>query len=338
MTWLESFSTWGGHYEDGIALDFGDAAAERSAALTGPVLAPLAGYGVLRFSGADATTFLHGQVSCDLKQLPPTACRQGGYSTPKGRMLASPLFWRSGDDWYALLPRSLCEPIRKRLAMYIMRSKVQAEDLSAQWAVLGLSGATASQWVVQRQPSAAQNSNTALAGGHLLHWRDNVWILVLPISAVATVWADWTQQARAVGESVWEWQRIRAGLPMVVPATQEQYVPQMTNLDLLEGISYTKGCYPGQEIVARTHYLGKVKRRMALVHSTVALTVGDSVYSPATEAQACGSVAAAEPSATGGWDALVVAQLDHIGNLHLQGPTGPDLTPLPTPYPLEQPT
>jgi tRNA-modifying protein YgfZ len=142
--------------------------------------------------------------------------------------------------------------------------------------------------------------------------------------------------AEKVDAEHWERQIIRAGVPVIVPATQEQFVPQMVNLDLIGGVSYEKGCYPGQEIVARMHYRGTLKQRMYLasIASGEHPQPGEKLYSPDFGEQACGTVVNAAPSPEGGHDLLAVIQISAAerGNLHWKAPDGPALELLELPY------
>ena len=138
---LESIlKSLGAQISEGVVHDFGDPAAELIAVRDGSYMANLAQFGVLTFTGPDSTEFLQGQLSCDVKALGRTRASPGSYCTPKGRMLASFIMWRSGADYFLQLPHLLCEPIRKRLSMYVLRSKVQAVDVSDDWKLFGVTG------------------------------------------------------------------------------------------------------------------------------------------------------------------------------------------------------
>ena len=139
----------------------------------------------------------------------------------------------------------------------------------------------------------------------------------------------------------WDWLDIRAGIPVVGPATQEAFVPQMANLDLIGGVSFTKGCYPGQEIVARMHYRGTLKQRMYLanVGGTQLPQPGDKLFSPEFGEQACGTIVNGAPSPEGGQDVLAVIQIASAekGAVHWKSPNGPALKFMQLPYPLSVP-
>jgi len=150
------------------------------------------------------------------------------------------------------------------------------------------------------------------------------------------VWQALTQHATPVGAPVWDWLRLNAGVPMLVAATQELFVPQMVNLEAIGGVNFQKGCYPGQEIVARSQYLGKMKRRMFLAHLDESAAPGDSLYSADLPGQATGTVVNAAPAPGGGFDLLAVAQIESANTqtLHLKAESGAPLTLKPLPYAL----
>jgi len=150
------------------------------------------------------------------------------------------------------------------------------------------------------------------------------------------VWQALCKKATPVGAPVWDWLRLSAGIPMIVTATQEQFVPQMVNLEVIGGVSFQKGCYPGQEIVARSQYLGKLKRRMFLAHTDSDARPGDNLYSPDMEGQATGMVVNAAPSPEGGYDLLAVVQVEsaRTQELRLGGLGGASLALKPLPYSL----
>jgi folate-binding protein YgfZ len=298
-------------------------------------------YSLLRFSGADAQTFLQGQVSCDVAALNPAQATYGSYSTAKGRMLASFLLWRIGADYFMQLPRVLCEPMRKRLSMYILRAKVQAVDVSEAFALIGVAGAQG-EAAVRAAFAQVPDVPMALAeieGGWVLRLDATRFEIIVPAEHAARLQSALGSHATAADSAVWDLATIHAGVPVITPATQEQFVPQMANLDLIGGVSFSKGCYPGQEIVARMHYLGKLKQRMVLAHvdSTAPPQAGDKLFSADLGEQSGGMVVNSAPAPGGGHDLLAVVQTSTFSanGLHLGSLTGPALQLLTMPYPLE---
>ena len=294
--------------------------------------------GVLRFDGADAQAFLQGQLTNDVALLSPTRSQYAGYCTPKGRLLASFLLWQHDGAYHMLLPLALCEPVRKRLSMYILRSKVTAKDVSDGHVLFGLTGSRAADLIAGFVGAAPK------AVHHAVH-HQGVTAIMLPVArylvAVAPAQAPQVEAALAAtaAESpvtLWSALDIEAGIPSVVAATQEQFVPQTVNFDLIGAVSYNKGCYPGQEIVARAHYLGKVKQRMvrARIAASEPPGPGDKLYTAAFGDQASGMIVAAVTADPGHFDVLAVVQTSSLDDatVHWQSPAGPLLQIAPLPY------
>jgi folate-binding protein YgfZ len=174
----------------------------------------------------------------------------------------------------------------------------------------------------------------ATEAGYVIRVAEDKFVLSVAPERAADVWQALRQTAAPVGAPVWDWLRLNAGIPMIVAATQEQFVPQMVNLEVIGGVSFQKGCYPGQEIVARSQYLGKLKRRMFLAHADAEAAPGDSLYSADLGGQASGTVVNAAPAPTGGFDLLAVAQVESAATqpLHLKAPDGAVLHLKPLPY------
>jgi len=298
----------------------------------------LSSFGLIRFTGPEVRAFLQGQLTCDVEALPPEKSTYGSYCTPKGRVLATFLLWRAGDDYFMQLPAALREPVQKRLSMYILRAKVQAHDATGEWVLLGLSGKTAATFVRMvcgRDPVEIHgviHSNDATA----IRLPGDRYELVIPAAMAPPVKTMLAHQTEVTEPQHWDWLDIRSGIPVVGPATQEAFVPQMANLDLIGGVSFTKGCYPGQEIVARMHYRGTLKQRMYLasVPEGNPPQPGDKLYSPETGPQSCGTVLNAAPGPDGIFDVLAVMQIAAAEHreIHLRSPEGPELELQPLPY------
>ncbi|MEJ2795540.1 folate-binding protein YgfZ [Iodobacter sp. LRB] len=303
------------------------------------VMSPLTNFAVIAFTGAETEPFLQGQLSSDVRALGENSAQYSSYSTPKGRMLASFLVFRRGDDYCLQIAAELQEAIQKRLSMFVMRSKTKARDASSELCLLGVAG-----------PLAAEKLSSVLgslpdADFSSVH-KENCTVIALPgqryqlvISADAAP-ALWQQLAAAgivaAAESLWRLSDIRAGAPWITAATQEAFVAQMANMDLIGGVSFTKGCYPGQEIVARTQYLGKLKRRMYRARiATELVEAGQDVFSSEMNGQASGKLVLAAQAAKGVWEVLLVAQIASLEHgLHLAAADGPQLEMLDLPYSL----
>ncbi len=336
--WSEYLQTQGATISDGAVGHFGDAAGELAAARDGLVLADLSHYGLLALSGEDAVGFLHGQVTNELRGQSPDKAVFAGYCTAKGRLLANFLAFRRGGDLLLLLPAALSEIIRRRLAMFVLRAKVQLRDASAEWVALGLAGPGAADLVAERFGAAPADVMGVVHDekSWAVRLGESRFDLFVSPAAAPELWQTLAARARPVGTPAWDWLTVEAGVPIILPATQDQFVPQMVNMEALQGISFQKGCYPGQEIVARSKYLGKLKRRMYLAHVEAAAAPGDALYSPALPDQACGMVANAAPSPAGGSDLLAVVMDSgyESGQVHLGATDGPRLRFRDLPYPV----
>ncbi|HUN25252.1 MAG TPA: hypothetical protein VMU67_03020 [Steroidobacteraceae bacterium] len=213
--------------------------------------------GVMRIRGADGARFLQGQLSNDLTRLAPGATLLAGYHNPQGRAIAIlRLVQRAEDDILAVLPRELVATVAGRLERFILRAKARLSDESARLRVLG---------AVDESAPAAEAARLTESPGR--------WLLVSERSAAAVS----TEQA-AEARARWRRWDVACGLPQVYASTSEAFLAQMLNLDLLEAIAFAKGCYTGQEVIARAHYRGRVKRRMQRFRTLAprALAAGES--------------------------------------------------------------
>lgn len=330
--------TQGAVIEGGAVKHFGAPAEELHTARDGLVVADLSQYGLIGFEGEDTQTFLHGQLTNDMRGLAPEAALFAGYCTAKGRLLANFLVFRRDAGVLLMLPEAVREAVQKKLSMFILRSKVKARDAGSEWVRLGLNGIGAREVLVAAIGAApvgmmaVLHTDTAFA----VQLGDNRFDLFVQPDHAQRVWQALTTEARPVGAPAWDWLMIRAGVAMVLAPTQDQFVPQMLNMEVLHGISFQKGCYPGQEIVARTQYLGKIKRRTYLAHVDAVAQPGDELFSPDLPGQACGMVANAAPAPGGGSDVLAVMQVSSFetGEVRWQRPDGPQLRFEPLPYSL----
>ena len=305
---------------------------------TGAVFADLAPLGLIAFSGEDTTTYLQGQLTNDVRKLAAGAAQYSGFCSPKGRLLASFLLWNQDGATYMQLAGDLQETIQKRLSMFILRSKVKARDARPEVIRIGIAGKHAAHLIestLGALPSADMSVVHTPAGSVIRLTAERYQIIASPESA-AILNTTFSREASQIDYSTWQWLEIRAGIPTILPATQEQFVPQMVNFDLTNSVNFQKGCYTGQEIVARTQYLGKLKRRMYLVHSDTAAVPGDELYSADMEGQASGMIVNAQAAPDGGWDALAVIQISSADAhpIHLKSLDGARLAIEPLPYSL----
>ncbi|MGN6389178.1 MAG: CAF17-like 4Fe-4S cluster assembly/insertion protein YgfZ [Burkholderiaceae bacterium] len=308
-------------------------------------IAPLTDMGVIAITGDDAAAFLHNQLTNDVEHLGRDEARLAGYCSPKGRLLATLLLWRDGDAIRVALPRPLVEPIRKRLSMFVLRAKAKLTDASDECALIGIACPKAGDALSPHfgaLPDAPLRMVVSDAGT-LIRLHDAPsgprYLLAAPPDAGIAAWKALSQALPAADEAAWRLTEIHAGIPQVTAATQEQFVPQMVNYELIGGVNFRKGCYPGQEIVARSQYLGKLKRRMLPASVDAAATAGQEVFSEADAGQPCGMVVNAEQTGPGCSDCLVELKLAAVeaGAIRLGAADGPALRFLSLPYPLVEP-
>lgn len=337
--WTEFLSSQGATLADGCVADFGDVSAELTAAATQTVIADLSQYGLIGLAGEDAQTFLHGQITNDLRGLNENAAVFAGYLSSKGRMLANFLVMKRAGDVLVMLPETLREPIQKRLSMFILRSKVKARDAGGEWLRLGVNGPAAAEALARALGYALPEGLMGMTQGEqsfaLRLGEQRFDVFVRPEAAI-DLWQTLTGVCRPVGAPAWDWLMVQAGIPMVLPQTQDHFVPQMANMEILGGVSFNKGCYPGQEIVARSQYLGKVKRRLFLAHVDAEALPGEELYSSELPDQAAGHIANAAPAPGGGFDVLAVVHSNCVeaGEVRLKARDGAQLAFRPLPYPV----
>jgi tRNA-modifying protein YgfZ len=288
----------------------------------------LSDWAALRARGADAATFLQSQLTQDVLGLQRDQVRLSGYCSPKGRLLASMWIWRMEDDAVGMLcSADLAAPLLKRLSMYVLRAKCKIDDLSAQLVVWGLAGAAAMQWL--GDPPApgriALRDGAGVLGLPVAEGEARC-LLVQPIDAAAPPLAP-------LDEQQWQWLEVASGVPRITTATVEQFVPQMINLERVGGVDFQKGCYPGQEVVARSQYRGTLKRRMHLFATDGVAQPGQELFHSADASQPAGMVvnAARDANCTHLLAEVKLSALD-AGSLHLGSADGPMLQRLELPY------
>lgn len=271
--------------------------------------------GLIRFLGPDAATFLQGQVSNDTSRLSAGSPIFAAYSTPQGRVVALTHLLPHSSGIMALLPQDILLPTLKRLRKFVMRAKVNIEDVSEQFFVHGMPDATslAAAGLNSADPALEyweQNGSgvARLGGSGALGADQRFWVISAAQAAPETAAAGAADTSESTHrENAWRLGNIRAGLPQVYAATCEMFVAQMLNLDLIGGISFSKGCYTGQEIIARTQHLGRIKRRMFRLRLPAgAWALGQTVHLTDGHNGRLTELAAIE----GGFEALAVLNLD----------------------------
>jgi folate-binding protein YgfZ len=293
-------------------------------------VAPLSLSGVIRVSGEEAAQFLQGQLTQDFALLGLSEARFCAYCNAKGRMLSSFVaFKRSHQEILLVCSLDLLPATLKRLSMFVLRAKARLDDASALYRVFGLAGSSALAGLLPSEPWARLDDGAASI------------VRLYPADAVArALWVAPVGQepplGPALGEALWTWGEVRSGVATISAPIVEALVPQMLNYESVAGVSFKKGCYPGQEIVARSQFRGTLKRRAYIVHGAEAMRAGQELFEASDRSQPCGLVAQAAASPAGGWDAIVSIQIGaaQAGRLTLGSADGPALVLLPLPYPL----
>lgn len=305
-------------------------------ALTQPHQVPLPDWGWFRAEGPDAASFLHGQLTQDVLHLPEGVARLAGYCTAKGRLLATLVLWREGPEAFGLAcSRDLLEPTLRRLRMFVLRARCVLLEPAGR-ALGGVLGPV---------PALAGQATWAAVHGAGIRWirlpegrgpdsgpvEGTVIERALAVPDLGVALPDWPAGDRGL----WDWTEVASAVPRVVAATADHFVPQMINFEVVGGVNFQKGCYPGQEVVARSQYRGTLKRRAFLLRSASPLTPGTEIFHRDDPDQPAGEVVL---SAGHGGAHLALAELKIAattqGSLHAGGASGPALALQPLPYAL----
>ena len=295
-------------------------------------------------SGADAISFLQSQLTNDVARLGADQMQLSGYCTAKGRLLATFHQWRADDTVFLRPPREIVASAVKRLSMFVLRAKAKVTDASDSWTTYALLGADSARVLrgaglaVPGSPWSSTSTGDVRVD-RVLPTPDGVERFLLTTRSESKL--PLPQALARAPARAWWLSEIETAVPTVFAATQEKFVPQMINFEVLGGVDFKKGCYPGQEIVARSQYLGKLKRRMHIAQVDDASEVRAAADVFASDAaQPIGTVVMAAALPAGGSALLFEAPVDRAesGSLHLQSAQGPRLTLRPLPYTLFDPT
>lgn len=305
-------------------------------------------WGLIRAEGPDAAKFLHGQLTQDVVLLDQSEARLASFCTPQGRILASfVLFKRNTQDILLACHRDVLPTVLKRLQMFVMRAQCKLSDATEAFQLLGLTGeaATATAAALGLPPGAwakvdvpvPSDANADGATAHAVRLPGDAFPRLLWCAPAATALPSGlpTPETDTAG---WDWAEVQSGVALVGLATTGLWVPQMLNHESVGGVSFKKGCFPGQEVVARSQYRGILKRRTYRLAADAACAVGQPVFHSGDAEQDCGTVVAAAVGPDGGWQALASLQVATTleGSLHLGTPDGPTLHLLTLPYALLQ--
>jgi tRNA-modifying protein YgfZ len=286
---------------------------------------PLAHWGVIRARGADAARFLHGQLTSDMLALGHGRAVPAGFCSAKGRLQASFVVWQGeADEILLACSASLLAPTLKRLSMFVLRAQCKLTDATLELPLQGLAGPAALALLGDAQPWECRRGDAAT----VIRLPDALGVPRALLAGAAPAGAP------ALDADTWRWLEVSSGVPIIEASTVDQFVPQMVNLELIGGVDFKKGCYPGQEVVARSQYRGTLKRRMFLFDVPAAAQPGQELFHSADPGQPAGLVANAAASPSGGSRVLAEVKLAALdaGSLHLGGADGPVLTRRDLPY------
>ena len=320
------------------------------AAARGSVLSAPTNLARIAVEGADAAEFLHNQLTNAVTGLGPNQARLAGYCSPKGRLLATLLMWRQADTIVLQADKLVAPALTKRLSMFVLRAKAKLRPMD-EFIAIGVAGPDAADalreagamlpesdtgadtiYAAAQQPATVGQQVGAVIRLPDANGRPRYQWMV-HAEHFQHAWKTLSSRLSLIGTEVWDWLSLQAGVPQITLPTQEQFVPQMVNLELLGGVDFKKGCYPGQEIVARSQYRGTLKRRMQRAHVQAPTSAGAEVYSAADPNQPCGMVVNAAMAPDGGTDLLVELKLDALDTvIHLATFDGPVLTLQNLPY------
>lgn len=327
--WQTNLKEQGAIFDQNIIQHFGNIQEELLATSSKNILCDLSHLGVFTVSGDDAKTFLQGQVTNDVMALDGHHAHYSGYCSPKGRLLALFLAFYQNHNFYLQCDHSILASTIKRLKMFVLRSKVNITDRSADLIRFGINGPDATA-ILKKSLITLPNIEYGLVS--ILEGDIQTGIIIklpsikgherfeilLNVTHAESIWNKLKEDCQLVGKPCWDWLDIQTGLPDVVLNTQEQFVPQMLNLDRLNGINFKKGCYTGQEIVARTHYLGTVKRRTYKVSIPCDMTPHEGEKITDEKDNEVGQIVRVAPNIHNGVDALIEIRIEakNTGNIY----------------------
>ena len=342
--WEKCLLSLNAKIENNCVKNFGLSIDEEQTAYSNIVLADLSHYALIEASGDDVIEFLQGQLTNDIKLVTENSGQLSAYCNPKGRILANFRIFKRHKHYFLRLRSDIVDATLKRLRMFVMRSKVELIDRSDELSRIGIAGVNASKnlsTMFKNLPANADDSST----------ENEITIIKLPgtlpryeahgpVEKIKELWETLQENAILIGENSWNLLTIRAGIPEIVSETVEAFVPQMVNLQAINSLSFTKGCYPGQEVVARMHYLGKLKRRLFIgtVKGDTLPISGQSIMTGNENEEKAGQIVTASWSKDKNIEFLAVLQIEKAENevLNIESNTNPAIELIDLPYSLEK--
>jgi tRNA-modifying protein YgfZ len=282
--------------------------------------------GVIAVEGEDAAKFIHGQLTQDFVLLDSSVARLAAFCSAKGRVQASFIGIKARPDLIVLIcSRDILQVTLKRLSMFVLRAKARLRDATDEYALFGLAGEFVNASVPDMAWARADHDGAMLVN---LYPAYGIRRQLCCIAATHPA-----PHGPSLALEKWLWGEVHSGVATISAAVVEAFVPQMLNYESVGGVNFKKGCYPGQEVVARSQFRGTLKRRAHIVHCATVLSAGDEVFGPDADSEAVGTVVQASVSAQGGFDAIISIQLASLAqSLHVGGANGSILELLPLPY------
>lgn len=330
--------------ENSHVLNFGLTTEDEQAAYSDLILADLSHYALIKASGEDVVDFFQGQTTNDIKLVTENTSQLSAYCNPKGRILASFRIFKRNNHYFLRLQADTIDATIKRLRMFVMRSKVELVDSSDELSRMGVAGINATVKLKGIFNNLPENTDDSLTENDVtiikLPGTIPAYEIHAPTEQLIVMWEKLQDDAVLVGKNSWNLLTIRAGIPEIVADTVEAFVPQMVNLQAINSLSFTKGCYPGQEVVARMHYLGKVKRRLYLgsANSEHLPLPGEIIATGTEKEEKAGQIVTASWSKDKIVEFLAVIQIEKAENeeLHLESSNGAIIQLSELPYSLEK--
>lgn len=346
--WKEFLVEQGANFEKGLnedaqgeeLLSFGNPEQERQDLTQGTVLFDLSSRGLIKVHGEDAETFLQNQLTNDIRNVNETTHQASAWCSPKGRIIASFRIFNCDNAYYLSLSSDLIELVLKRLRMYVMMSKVTLEDVSDSMVHFGFAGdgsEKALQQIIADIPSSTEQSVQYKSLSVLrLPGTVSRFEIFGELDDAKGLWEQCSTNASLVNSDEWQYLNILAGLPLITEASSEVWIPQMVNYIAVDGVDFKKGCYPGQEVVARLNYLGKTKRRMYLIEAnTNNLPYTGNAISSDSDKEA-GKILNAVINPAGNVSALAVIKIAEANNsLSMANDNEASITLHNLPYPMD---
>jgi tRNA-modifying protein YgfZ len=341
--WLHWLAARGGVLEKGQLLHFGEPEQEAGATINSSIITDLSHYGLLQVDGADAAAFLQNQTGNDVRKITPQYSQLNNYCSPKGRMYAVFRLFKAGESFILRMPGELIPALHKRLQMFVLMSKVKLSSAADNWLRIGVAGEAAGDALQIELGGGPLSVDAVSVCNGLIVIRvpgNQRYEVYGPPETMEALWQRLSTRLTPVGRDAWPLLDILNGIPTVYPTTSEHFVPQMANLQLIDALSFKKGCYPGQEVVARMQYLGKLKRRMYRFEFEAS-----TAPEPGTEIVALidgsshetGEIVDARPLGGGRYTALAVLQSSNLARpLRLKDASGPLLNRASLPYLVEE--